>query len=315
VSGTKSTRFFWSDWESDESLKMCSLAAQGLWMRMLCIMAKSDPPGHLMIGGKPLDVEDMRMILGPRKTIGFNLVSIWKELEKHSVFSRNLDGIIINRRMIRDAKRSEMGRQFAKQKGQVPENTNETSNTPTGSFVGMPMGAPPGGPNGDPQGRSGIPQEDTSSYTFTKTNDSESLTPFRPVDDLVKRLFKAAGPNVLYGTPAIEMIKPILDLQAQGCNFELDILPAVQATVPKLSEPLRTWSAGFLRDAIMAKRAARLRSQNGHASTESDELRWRKMWDWWKRSGDWPIVWGPDPTCLAGCEIPKELIERWSAET
>ena len=41
---------------------------------------------------------------------------------------------------------------------------------------------------------------------------------------------------------------------------------------------------------------------------------WRRQWDFWRRTGTWPIVWGPDPTASYGCEIPKHLREQWSAE-
>jgi len=45
--------FFWIDWENDENLKQCSDAAQGIWMRLLCIMARSPERGVLMLGKWP----------------------------------------------------------------------------------------------------------------------------------------------------------------------------------------------------------------------------------------------------------------------
>ena len=42
-------KFWWRDWLTDPNLSACSLAAQGLWMRMLCIMAHSNPIGHLAL--------------------------------------------------------------------------------------------------------------------------------------------------------------------------------------------------------------------------------------------------------------------------
>lgn len=32
-------KFFWADWAGDNCLSLCTLAAQGLWMRLLCIAA------------------------------------------------------------------------------------------------------------------------------------------------------------------------------------------------------------------------------------------------------------------------------------
>ena len=49
MSGLPWGKFFWKDWLTDPALSVCSLAAQGLWMRMLCIMSMSEPPGHLTL--------------------------------------------------------------------------------------------------------------------------------------------------------------------------------------------------------------------------------------------------------------------------
>ena len=39
--------FYPGDWNSDPQLKLCSLAAQGFWMRLLCVMHTCVPYGHL----------------------------------------------------------------------------------------------------------------------------------------------------------------------------------------------------------------------------------------------------------------------------
>ena len=49
MSGLPWGKFWWKDWLTDPALSVCSLAAQGLWMRMLCIMSMSDPAGHLIL--------------------------------------------------------------------------------------------------------------------------------------------------------------------------------------------------------------------------------------------------------------------------
>lgn len=45
-----SASFYWNDWDNDEALRVCSLAAQGLWMRMLSIAARSPEHGVVQIG-------------------------------------------------------------------------------------------------------------------------------------------------------------------------------------------------------------------------------------------------------------------------
>ncbi len=59
MSGLPWVKFYWSAWSSDPALKLCSMAAQGFWMRMLCIAAEAEQVGYVMINGRPLDLEDM----------------------------------------------------------------------------------------------------------------------------------------------------------------------------------------------------------------------------------------------------------------
>ncbi len=40
-------KFYWNDWQGDPCLRVCGLAAQGLWMRMLCLAAEADPIGYV----------------------------------------------------------------------------------------------------------------------------------------------------------------------------------------------------------------------------------------------------------------------------
>ena len=58
------SKFFWSDWDADPALRMVSMAAQGFWMRMLCIASTSDPFGYLMLNGRGLDEDDLARLTG-----------------------------------------------------------------------------------------------------------------------------------------------------------------------------------------------------------------------------------------------------------
>lgn len=101
MSGIVWSKFFWSDWESDPRLKLCSLASQGLWMRLLCLCAQSDPPGRAAIDGRPLTDTQIAAVIGRPKPEVCRLLA---ELESNGVFSRGEDGCVISRRMERDAK-------------------------------------------------------------------------------------------------------------------------------------------------------------------------------------------------------------------
>jgi hypothetical protein len=105
------TLWFWKDWESDVALKDCSLAAQGLWMRMLCIAAQHDPTGYVSIGSVGLSAERIARIVGAGVQETERLIG---ELSLNGVFSRDRNGTIYNRRMVRDAKKAKVAQKNGK---------------------------------------------------------------------------------------------------------------------------------------------------------------------------------------------------------
>ena len=42
-------KFYTADWRSDPALRMCSMAARGLWVEMICLMHEATPYGQLLI--------------------------------------------------------------------------------------------------------------------------------------------------------------------------------------------------------------------------------------------------------------------------
>jgi hypothetical protein len=114
MTGTTWSKFFWADWESDEALRLCSLSAQGLWMRMLCLAAKADPTGYVTVNGRPLGVTDIARLAGVTETECESLLS---ELDRNGVFSRTRSGTIYSRRMIRDFKRRQIAQKNGKSGG------------------------------------------------------------------------------------------------------------------------------------------------------------------------------------------------------
>ncbi|AZO08710.1 MULTISPECIES: hypothetical protein [unclassified Mesorhizobium] len=107
MSGTIWSKFFWSDWESDPNLRLCSLAAQGLWMRMLCIAAAHEPVGYVAIAGKGLDEASLARLAGCGTG---ELGALLGELESNRVFSRDRHGRIYSRRLIADARKARVAR-------------------------------------------------------------------------------------------------------------------------------------------------------------------------------------------------------------
>jgi hypothetical protein len=93
------------------ALKACSLAAQGLWMRMLCIAAQHDPIGYVAVNCVGLSPESVARMAGA----GVDEVrSLMDELSQNGVFSRDRNGTVYNRRMIRDAKKAAISKKNGK---------------------------------------------------------------------------------------------------------------------------------------------------------------------------------------------------------
>lgn len=93
------SQYYWGDWRSDAALQSCSLTARGLWHEMNCIMHDCEPYGHLVIGGKPVQPAQLGRLVGVTER---ECKALLTELEDAGVFSRNGDGAIFSRRMVRD---------------------------------------------------------------------------------------------------------------------------------------------------------------------------------------------------------------------
>ena len=92
-------QFYPADWRKDSALQSCSIAAQGLWINMMCIAHECDPYGHLSVNGKPMLPERLSRLVGlPTKECCRYL----KELEDAGVYSVAENGSIYSRRMVND---------------------------------------------------------------------------------------------------------------------------------------------------------------------------------------------------------------------
>jgi hypothetical protein len=113
-----SSTFFWNDWENDQELKACSLGAQGLWMRMLCVAARSSEPGVVLIGGFPASRTEIAAPLARLAGLPLDEINAFiDELLTSGTASLDRKGRIINRRMVKAAalhkKRSDAGKSGA----------------------------------------------------------------------------------------------------------------------------------------------------------------------------------------------------------
>jgi hypothetical protein len=101
VSRLRWSKMWWSDWAGDNALSLCSLAAQGLWMRLLCLAAQNEPHGSILIGGRqPTNLELAKLIKPPIKIAQFQ--KLLGELERRNVAKRKPDGTLFSSRMESD---------------------------------------------------------------------------------------------------------------------------------------------------------------------------------------------------------------------
>ena len=111
-------QFYPADWLKDPALSVCSLAAKGLWIQLMCIAHEAEEYGFLAINGKPMSETQIARLVGETPTF---LRKILKEIDEAGVFSRDERGVIYSRRMVRDervrnarAKGGEKGAAFGK---------------------------------------------------------------------------------------------------------------------------------------------------------------------------------------------------------
>ncbi|WP_444668380.1 hypothetical protein [Cereibacter changlensis] len=95
-----SSIFYWKDYENDEGLRISSLAAQGLWMRLLCVAAKAEPYGYILVNGADIGVTGAARLGSVTEDEAQILMA---ELERNGVFSRDRKGRAFSRRMVKDA--------------------------------------------------------------------------------------------------------------------------------------------------------------------------------------------------------------------
>jgi hypothetical protein len=91
-------KWYPADWR-DPRLRMCSLAARGLWIDLLSYMHEAEPYGHLVVADVSPSPEQIAQLVGIAAPV---VRKALVELEAAGVFSRTEEGVIYSRRMVRD---------------------------------------------------------------------------------------------------------------------------------------------------------------------------------------------------------------------
>lgn len=117
-------KFYPQDWRADEKLRMCGLAARGLWIEMLAIMHRSERYGQLLIAGSSPTEAQLAVQVGASTPEVSEMIG---QLEAAGVFSRTGSGVIYSRRMTRDNRKANIARKNGKSGGN-PSLLKQTGN-------------------------------------------------------------------------------------------------------------------------------------------------------------------------------------------
>ncbi len=110
-------QFYPGDWLRD-NVSGCSLAAQGLWLRMMLLMHDSERYGYLSINGLPIPQDHIFRRCGCDSLEQY--MTLFAELDNAGVPSRTDTGVIYSRRMVRDERKRHLCSEAGKKGGGNP---------------------------------------------------------------------------------------------------------------------------------------------------------------------------------------------------
>jgi hypothetical protein len=110
-------QFYPADWRKDPGVQSLSFHDRGIWFEILCLMHESEQRGKLLLNGKPMPDDALARLLGLDKQ---NLTKTLTTLLEYGVASRDEQGALMNRRMVRD----EELRKIRQESGKLGGNPN-----------------------------------------------------------------------------------------------------------------------------------------------------------------------------------------------
>ena len=118
-------KFYPTDWQSDDGLRGCSMAARGLWIEMLCIMHKAD--GFLVVSDKPVPPKQLATRVG---ITAKECEALLYEMAEAGVYSVDERGAIYSRKMRRMVEKAARDKENGKGGGNpnLPSRDNRTVN-------------------------------------------------------------------------------------------------------------------------------------------------------------------------------------------
>ena len=278
-------KFYPPNWRGDPALRMCSLAARGLWMEMLCLMHEASPRGFLLVNERPVTERQLASLSGAAAREVSVLIG---ELEEAGVFSRDDNGQIYSRRMRRETEKAMRDKQNGTRGG-----------NPTLKRGVNPPDNPQPNPYRKPEARSQNLEEESPAQHLDPPGQGGAA-----LSDLEAQL-RHAGDVELDPLPAWRNTAPIAALIAEGFDLEREILPVIRAR--RGAGRSWTWFVGPIRDARKAAGGLPATTPSPAASgvyvrQDSDEGR---AWERHEASQGRKIRWLPSNRDQTGKSMPS----------
>ena len=307
-------KFYPSDWRADPALRMCSLAARGLWIEMLCLMHEARPFGFLLVNGRPVTAARLANLVGAgvAEVEGFLV-----ELEEAGVFSRDADGALYSRRMRRDEERAAANRVNGRAGGNpsLKAGVNPGVNPPvkTGvkaqkpeSKIQTPDPETSAAPDASLRAERGNPGGSRNSWIASPSARNDGVCMAR-LDEIEAGCRAALGE----AAPADVVIGPMLAVVERFGAERVRLALASEAR-RKRRRPIKSWRlwAEIVGESLAEEpRAPPVPGETAELLNGETVPRAALMAavERWNAGGDWPTSLGGPPR-RHGCALPEEFL-------
>ena len=278
-------KFFPSDWRADPALRMCSLAARGLWIEMLCLMHEARPHGSLLVNGKPVTAARLANLVGGGVA---EVEGFLAELEEAGVFSRDADGALYSRRMRRDEERAAVNR----------VNGRAGGNPSLKAAVNPPV---------NPVDKAGVKAQKPESRIQTPDPENSAATGAK-LDEIEAACRAALGE----AAPGDVVIGPMLAV-VERFGVERVCLALASEARRKRRRPIKSWRlwAEIVAESLAEEPRAPPPAPEEMAALLNGERVPRAALmaaiERWNAGGDWPTSLGGPPR-RHGCALPEAFL-------
>jgi hypothetical protein len=267
-------KFFPADWRGDPRLRMCSLPARGLWIDLISYMHEGQPYGHLTIDGVVPSLSDIAALVA--RPLG-EVRKAMDELEVKNIFSRDENGAIVSRRMVRDKTKADKDRENGLAGGN-PSLTPELNRGVNPVDKAQRLEAREPEKKNRRVARATTPLDEKFEQFWSEYPKRDGDNPKAPA----RKAFHAA---VNRGENADEIIAG-LRIAKERNRGKID---------PKFIPQCRTW-------------VQQERWKDHLAKPELPEpIDWDARCASYRESRSWLPAWGPEPG-FSGCRVPRETL-------